>query len=373
MLSGIYSLYEAGKMRVIYVLGANIPHHNLTILTFFNEVIAKRQPITNNKIHFMVVSSDKTLPDRFSSLSIDIYDNKVAIATAIQLKSQQSPNTRFFFHGQFNPYIWLALLRRKIKSYQCWWHVWGADLYEDASGWKYRLFYLIRRLAQKRLGHVFATRGDLTVFQQRNPNIPTSLLYFPTRMSPQQTNQGELTKQISSPLTLLIGNSGDRSNRHIDAIYEIKRIFGCEVNVIIPMGYPENNQSYIDQVTKTAISCFGSQRVEVLMESLPFNEYKQLLKRCDLAYMIFQRQQGIGTICLLIQANIPIVLNKKNPFWQDLTEQNVPFLFYGETLSIEQVRQVYQQLVSMNKMKIAFFNPNYIDGWITALQRAAEE
>ncbi len=359
-------------MRIIHVLGADIPHHNLTVLSFFNEVIAQ-QSLQTNIIEFMVVSSDKSLSEKFPALSIVSYANKAMIASAIQLNSQQISNVRFFFHGQFNPYIWLALLRGKIKPNQCWWHIWGADLYEDAPGWKYRLYYLMRRQAQKRVGHVFATRGDLSVFQQRNPTIPASLLYFPTRMAPQPNLDQASTKHISSLLTILIGNSGDPSNRHIDAIYEIKQKFGRDVRVIIPMGYPEHNQHYIKQVANVAVSCFGAEHVDVLLKSLPFDEYKHLLTCCNLAYMIFRRQQGIGTISLLTQANIPVVISPDNPFWQDLMEQGIPILFYGQKISLEQIEQSYQQLVSMNKMRIAFFNPNYVDGWITALQLATEE
>lgn len=60
---------------LIHVLGSNIPHHNQTVLTYFNDVLCHQLAGLEKPI-FKVVSRDKTLAQSFPALQIELFEDK---------------------------------------------------------------------------------------------------------------------------------------------------------------------------------------------------------------------------------------------------------------------------------------------------------
>lgn len=353
-------------MTVYHILSSDIPHHNHRVLEFFQHTFGSQYDL-----HFFVAST-KPLENDFPALNIRRFATQKNLARTVIAKKQQEPTACFFFHGQFNLWIWLAILTDRLPAQRCYWHIWGADLYQEKKGISAQIFYFFRRQAQKKLNAIFATRGDLRVMKQRlkRENPKDELIYFPTKLAENCIENS----RSDAIFTILVGNSGDPSNQHIHALKRLKTELNITeetaVKLIIPMGYPAQNEAYIQQVQAVAYQLFSANQVEILQHKLPFDEYRKQIQQADLAVFNFERQQGIGTICLCLQHCTPVLLNPKNPFIEDLQQENIAYLTF-DNLTQEKVKNVADSLQMLDLEQISFFPNGYNAMWRNLLERLA--
>lgn len=119
------------------------------------------------------------------------------------------------------------------------------------------------------------------------------LIDEPSRIDPDSAN------------TILVGNSADPTNNHLDIISIIKHR-GIQNKLFIPAAYGsiEYRDAVIRYVESHSIDC------DILTELIPREEYKRRLMDCRAAIFGHIRQQSIGNINICMLQGIKVFLYK---------------------------------------------------------------
>lgn len=107
----------------------------------------------------------------------------------------------------------------------------------------------------------------------------------------------------------ILGNSGDPSNNHCDALDYLKNIeLPQEARFIIPMNYG-GNTCYRKYVAEYANNIFHD-NTYVLDSFLPLNEYLKLVSKCQVAIFFHERQQASDNILMQLQYGAKVYLSE---------------------------------------------------------------
>lgn len=82
--------------NLIHVLGSDIPHHNVTMLRFFNDTLVAIYLPTLTR-SFMVVSQNSMLFSVCDQLDIEYLDSKKALTKALVRRAAAAPDEQYFF------------------------------------------------------------------------------------------------------------------------------------------------------------------------------------------------------------------------------------------------------------------------------------
>lgn len=105
------------------------------------------------------------------------------------------------------------------------------------------------------------------------------------------------TEQFNAPLTgtdILVGNSADPSNNHIDILFLLKERGIDNRKVFVPLSYGGTTE-YKKKVVDTGRKLFGDNFIP-LTDFLPKEKYFEVLSTCSNIIMGHERQQAMGNI-----------------------------------------------------------------------------
>jgi dTDP-N-acetylfucosamine:lipid II N-acetylfucosaminyltransferase len=202
-------------------------------------------------------------------------------------------------HGPALIVMWL--LARYLSDAS--WIIWGGDLYvyrQAHDSLRMALYEKLRKRIIRRIKNICTLiPGEAELAKKI---YDTSALYIPVSYPPSldyiSFYESMKNERKSSGITILIGNSGNPSNNHLELFEKLKNLAGPRIRILCPLSYSGNSR-YIELVIKKGNELFGSAFVP-LMTYIEPSEYLRLLWETDIAFMNHDRQQGIGNIFPLL-------------------------------------------------------------------------
>ncbi len=268
--------------------------------------------------------------------------------------------------------------RRKVKIL---WVIWGADLYEylplklydqHTSELLSKLdgkikpllkrmntsFYKeIRKAVIKRLDYIItANRGDVRLFRKYFKNKARWYPYdiYPNPIDIEERYRGtrnsdneRILRKNKKEMFFLIGNSGVPTNNHLDILIRLSKLKEQNFKIICPLSYGSSN--YINKIIKKGKNIFGNRFIP-LTQFLKPDRYFKILESIDLAIMYHNRQQGRGTMNILLQLGIPVCMKKTSLFFY-YQENNMSVLSTENLENIISKNFEFNLDLSLNKIK----------------------
>lgn len=141
-------------------------------------------------------------------------------------------------------------------------------------------------------------------------------------------------KRQDEPLVFLIGHQGNPGEHHFEFTKMILNYNKDNIRIILPLSY--GNKEYIE-LLKEKLKNLNDERIHVLDNLLPINEYLQLLAKVDVAIIDEKSSMALGNIAFLLRFKKKIFLNKDSIIKQAFDHENLPYSLTSEigTVSFE--------------------------------------
>ena len=244
------------------------------------------------------------------------------LASVFQISAQVGKARKVILHGLFSPHLLVLLVFNFRSLAKCYWAIWGGDLYAHNTKNKtlrWRILELIRRFVIGKIGNFIAkNKGDYEFAQEWYGAKGRWIKCF---MYPSNLYRSVSVKQRSDlRIIILLGNSADPSNNHIEVLDKLKNYQDREIMIICPLSYGDS--SYARKVAMHGFSLFG-ERFVALKELMSLDNYTQFLSDVDIGIFNHDRQQAFGNIVSLLGMGKMVFIRNDVTTWSLLRDEGL--------------------------------------------------
>lgn len=242
---------------------------------------------------------------------------------------------KIIIHGLWGFCILVLLAIQPWLLKKCYWAIWGGDIYIYRDGikdskWHIREFF--RRIAIKKMGHFIThVQGDYELAQEwyGAGGVWHECFMYPSNLYSEIPEK----KSAHRGVNILLGNSADSSNNHLDALDKLSIYDDQDIAIFCPLSY--GNFEYGKEVADYGKEKFNK-KFNPIFNFFSIEDYLLLLSKIDIAIFNHQRQQGMGNIINLLGFEKKIFMNSETTSYQMLKNLGL-YIFSLDELSLEKL------------------------------------
>lgn len=228
---------------------------------------------------------------------------------------------KVMLHGLFNIRVVLVLALCPWVLPKCYWNIFGGDLYQfrkagNACG--SHIKEALRRFVIRRVGHLVTyIEGDVELARQwygAKGSYHECIMYLSNVVDPKVTEES-VPASDHDGLNILLGNSADPSNNHIEALERLLPFKDQPLKIYAPLSY--GDQNHAKKVISQGKAWFGDKFVP-MTDFMPFEQYLEFLKSLDIAIFNHQRQQAMGNTITLLGMGKTVFMRSDVSHWRFL-------------------------------------------------------
>ncbi|SHK36675.1 4-alpha-L-fucosyltransferase glycosyl transferase group 56 [Marinobacter antarcticus] len=229
---------------------------------------------------------------------------------------------KIILHGLFDIRVVLILALCPWVLPKCYWVIWGGDLYQYAranNAWRSRTKEVIRRFVIQRIGHLITyINGDVDLARKwyGAKGVHHECLMYLSNVVERTIISTGSKKTDRNSLRILLGNSADPSNNHIQALEFLVPYKDQDIKIFVPLSY--GDQGHAKKVISQGREWFGEKFVP-LTDFIAFDQYLEFLKSLDLAIFNHQRQQAMGNTITLLGMGKTVFMQSDVNHWRFLS------------------------------------------------------
>ena len=229
---------------------------------------------------------------------------------------------KVFFHGLFDAKVLLILWLMPFWKKRVYWLAWGADLYDrfyESKTRKNRLVKYLRANVVKHIKHIVTyIKGD---YERAIEWFGCNAKYYECLMYPSNLyEESNLISESSDFLNIMIGNSADPMNHHLEVFEKISKNLPEKFRIFVPLSY--GDKIYKKYIMKKGVEYFGDNFIVIDKIMSPF-DYKKFLNSMDIVIFNHPIQQAMGNTITALGMGKNVYLRKETSQWELFSEMGV--------------------------------------------------